>query len=233
MGSMFERTAMLLGEEKLDILKRSRVIVFGVGGVGGYAVEMLSRSGIGTIAVVDNDTVAESNLNRQIIALRSTIGRTKVDVIEGRIKDINSECRVEKYPVFYLPENSSGIDFSRYDYVIDAIDTVSAKIDLVKKAKESDVRIISSMGTGNKLDPGMLEVSDIYRTSVCPLARVMRRLCRENDIKKLKVVYSKEESKGTVIQNKSKRTPGSFACVPAAAGILIASEVIRDLLETE
>lgn len=223
---MFSRLELLVGEDALERLKNSRVIVFGAGGVGGYVIEALVRSGIGHICVVDNDVVSVSNINRQIIALQSTIGMKKVDVIKERILSINPECNVETKEMFYLPDNADKIDLSQYDYVVDAIDTITAKIELVLRCTNQNIRIISSMGTGNKLNPAMLEVSDIYKTSVCPLAKVMRHELKKRRIKRLKVVYSKEYP----VKLKS-RTPGSSAFVPSSAGLLIASEIIKDLLK--
>ena len=226
---------MLIGEDAMKRLKSSRVIVFGVGGVGGYVVEALARAGIGTIDVVDNDSVSITNLNRQIIALHSTVGRAKVQVIAERIHDINPECTVNDHEVFFLPETEDLFDFSTYDYVIDAIDTVKGKIQLVVKAEETNTPIIACMGTGNKLNPAMLEVSDINKTSVDPLARVMRRELKARGIKKLKVVYSKEEPikpeypKEMYIDGKPPRFPGSTSFVPPVAGMIIASEVVKDL----
>lgn len=235
MSDKFSRTRLLYGDEAVEKFKNSRVAVFGIGGVGGHCVEALVRSGIGCIDIIDNDTVSVTNINRQIIATTESVGKLKVDVMEERIKSINSECTVNKYPVFFLPENADTFDFSVYDYVIDCIDTVSGKLAIVKKAYDLNVFVISSMGAGNKLDPTAFEIADINKTSVCPLARVMRRLCRENGIKKLKVVYSKEEaiSPHNISDNNevtSKRvTPGSNAVVPAVAGLIIASEVLKDL----
>ena len=226
MREQFERTQLLLGEKALDLLADKRVAVFGVGGVGGYVVEALARSGIGSLDIVDNDTVALSNLNRQIIALSSTVGRYKVDVMADRIQDINPDCQVYVHKCFYLPgEAQEEFDFSAYDYVVDAIDTVSGKIGLVMQANESQVPIISSMGAGNKLNPTMFEVADLYKTSVDPLAKVMRRELKKRGIKKLKVVYSKEMP----IATNSGSLPGSCAFVPSAVGLIIASEVIKDL----
>jgi tRNA A37 threonylcarbamoyladenosine dehydratase len=213
-------------------LSNSNVAIFGIGGVGGYVSEALARSGIGAIDIIDSDKVCESNLNRQIIALKSTIGRYKVDVAEERIKDINPDCEVKTYKTFFTPENSSEFNFSKYDYVIDAIDTVSGKIELVIKCNEANTPIISSMGAGNKMHPEMFEISDIYKTSVCPLAKVMRQELKKRKIKHLKVVYSKEipiKSISTDINN--KRIPGSNAFVPPAVGLIIAGEVVRDLIE--
>ena len=194
MERQFVRTALLLGEDAIERLGKCRVAVFGIGGVGGYAVEALARSGVGKLDLIDNDTVSESNLNRQIIALHSTIGQYKVDVAAARVRDINPNCKVRTYKTFVLPETVGEFDFSQYDHVVDAIDTVSGKLALALRAQEAGVPMISSMGTGNKLDPTAFEVCDISRTSVCPLARVMRLECRKRGIKKLKVVYSKEQA---------------------------------------
>lgn len=235
MSNQFIRTQMLLGKTALDKLADSRVAVFGVGGVGGYAVEALARSGIGAIDLIDNDKVCLSNLNRQIIATHKTIGKYKVDAAEERLIDINPEIKVFKHRVFLLPENASDFDFSQYDYVIDAIDTVAGKIALAEKAQEAGVPIISSMGAGNKLNPEAFEVTDIYKTSVCPLARVMRRELKKRGIKKLKVVYSKEQAikhldiAGGENTDSRSHTPGSAAFVPSVAGLIIAGEVIKDL----
>ena len=191
---IFSRTAVLLGEEGLEKLKKARVAVFGVGGVGGYVVEALARSGVGALDLIDMDRVSESNINRQIIALHSTVGMLKTEVAGARVKDINPNICVRTHNVFYLPETASQFDFSSYDYVVDAIDTVSGKISLIERANEANVPVISSMGAGNKLDPTQFEVADISKTSVCPLARVMRRELKKRGIEHLKVVYSKEES---------------------------------------
>lgn len=225
MKEQFCRTAQLLGNENVEKLFDKHVIVFGVGGVGGYVVEALARSGIGKISIVDNDVVNESNINRQIIALHSTIGKQKVDVLKNRILDINPECQVFVYNQFFLPENSNDFDFSIYDYVVDAVDTVTAKLEIIKKSKESKVPVISSMGTGNKLNPMGFKVSDISKTKVCPLARVMRNELKKRGISKVKCVYSEENP---VIQT---QTPASVAFVPSVAGLLIASEVIKDLVK--
>ena len=228
MEGQFVRTELLYGKEAIEKLHRAHVCVFGVGGVGGYVVEALARSGVGTISVVDKDDVDLSNLNRQIIATKSTIGMEKVDAVEERIHDIFPECKVIKHKSFYLPETRGEFDFSNYDYVVDAVDTVTAKIDLIMQCDEAHVPIISAMGAGNKIHPAMMEVADIYETSVCPLAKVMRRELKKRGIKKLKVVYSKEEA----LKPKSEdgRTPGSTAFVPSVSGLIIASEVINDLL---
>lgn len=223
MKEQFSRTAQLLGNENVENLFDKHVIVFGVGGVGGYVVEAFARSGIGKISIVDNDVVNESNINRQIIALHPTVGMQKVEVLKNRILDINPECKVFVYNQFFLPENSKDFDFSIYDYVVDAVDTVTAKIEIIKKSKESNVPVISSMGTGNKLNPMGFKVSDISKTKVCPLARVMRNELKKRGISKVKCVYSEENP---VIQT---QTPASVAFVPPVAGLLIASEVVKDL----
>jgi len=223
MKEQFSRTAQLLGNENVENLFDKHVIVFGVGGVGGYVVEALARSGIGKISIVDNDVVNESNINRQIIALHSTVGMQKVEVLKNRILDINPECQVFVYNQFFLPENSKDFDFSIYDYVVDAVDTVTAKLEIIKKSKELNVPVISSMGTGNKLNPMGFKVSDISKTKVCPLARVMRNELKKRGISKVKCVYSEENP---VIQT---QTPASVAFVPPVAGLLIASEVVKDL----
>lgn len=221
---------MLLGKEAMEILARSRVAVFGVGGVGGFAVEALVRSGVGKIDIIDNDKVCLTNLNRQIIATRSSVGRYKVDVMRERILDINPDAQVEARKCFYLPETSGEFDFSEYDYVVDAVDTVTAKIALIAQAKESGTRIISSMGAGNKTDPTMFEVADIEQTSVCPLARVMRRECRRRGITGVKVVYSKEKPlRSESREAEETGVPGSIAFVPSVAGLILAGEVVRDL----
>ena len=223
MKEQFCRTAQLLGNENVEKLFDKHVIVFGVGGVGGYVVEALARSGVGKISIVDNDVVNDSNINRQIIALHSTVGMQKVEVLKNRILDINPECQVFVYNQFFLPENSKDFDFSIYDYVVDAVDTVTAKLEIIKKSKESNVPVISSMGTGNKLNPMGFKVSDISKTKVCPLARVMRNELKKRGISKVKCVYSEENP---VIQT---QTPASVAFVPSVAGLLIASEVVKDL----
>lgn len=223
MEEQFSRTIGLLGEEAVKHLQNCRVAVFGVGGVGGFAVEALVRTGVGTIDIIDKDTVCESNLNRQIIALHSTIGRDKVDVMKERILDINPNAVVNAHKCFFLPETRGLFDFSQYDYIVDAVDTVTAKLELVMAAEEAGVPIISSMGAGNKLDPTGFEVADIYKTSVCPLARVMRRELKKRDVKHLKVVYSKEEPAVR------RETPASVAFVPSVAGLIIAGEVVKDL----
>lgn len=238
MLNQFSRTELLLGKEAMKILSRAHVAVFGVGGVGGYVIEALVRSGISHIDIIDNDTVSLTNINRQIIASHSTIGKAKVDVMKERILDINPDAEVKAFKCFYLPETRNLFDFSEYDYVVDAVDTVTAKIQLILQAKEAGVPVISSMGAGNKLNPMSFEVADISQTSVCPLARVMRQECKKRGIKDVKVVYSKEkpvESKLTEEEKKSAEqkgngvAPGSCAFVPSVAGLIIASEVIKDL----
>lgn len=225
MTEQFSRTTLLVGEENIERFQRARVAVFGVGGVGGYTVEALARSGIGTLDLIDNDTVCLSNLNRQIIALHSSIGRYKVDVAKERILDINPNAEVNVYKTFFLPETAKEFDFSQYDYVVDAIDTVTGKLELAVQAQKYSVPIISAMGAGNKLNPTLFEVTDISKTSVCPLAKVMRRELKKRDIYHLKVVYSKEEPVTR------RQTPGSIAFVPSVAGLIIAGEVIKDLME--
>lgn len=235
--SAFTRTELLLGKEATGRLARSRVAIFGVGGVGGYAIEALARSGVGALDLIDHDKVVISNINRQIIATHKTIGRYKVDVMRERIADINPACAVTVYPRFYLPENGQEFDFGKYDYVVDAVDTVTAKLALVLQAGESGTPIISCMGAGNKQDPTMFEVADIYETSVCPLARVMRRELKKRGVRELKVVYSKEPplTPAAVAKedaNGRRQTPGSLAFVPSVAGLIIASEVVGDLCRT-
>ena len=227
MSEQFSRTEMLIGSENLAKLANSHVAVFGVGGVGGYAIEALVRSGIGKIDIIDNDKVSISNLNRQIIALHSTIGKYKVNVAKERISDINPNITVNAYKVFYTPETSDQFDFTKYDYIVDAIDTVSGKIELIIQANQAQTPIISSMGAGNKMNPADFEVSDIYKTSVCPLAKVMRQELKKRGIKKLKVVYSKEPP----IKQEGRRIPASNAFVASTVGLIIASEVIKDLIE--
>ena len=233
MHEEFSRSARILGEAAIDRLSRCRVAVFGVGGVGGYAVEALARSGVGTLDLIDNDAVALSNINRQIIALHSTVGRQKVDVAAERAKDINPDIIVHRHNCFFLPETADRFDFSRYDYVIDAIDTVSGKIEIILRAQAAGVPVVSAMGAGNKLDPSRFRVADIYDTKVCPLARAMRGLLKKRGVKQLKVVYSEEEAMtplGTDEEDPSKRqSPGSLAFVPSVAGLILAGEVIRDL----
>lgn len=231
MESQFSRMELLLGQEMLPVLQQAKIAVFGIGGVGGYVVEALARCGIGHFDLIDNDKVALSNLNRQIIAVHSTIGQYKVDVMKKRILDINPEADVSVHRCFFLPDQSDQFDFSEYSYIVDAIDTVTAKIELVVQAKKAGVPIISSMGAGNKLDPTCFEVTDIYKTKICPLARVMRRELKKRKIDQLKVVYSTEEAKKPQQQeeNKDRLPPGSIAFVPSVAGLIVAGEVIKDL----
>lgn len=237
MHELFSRSELLLGERAMERLKNSRVAVFGVGGVGGYAVEALARSGVGELDLIDNDVVSVSNLNRQIIALHSTIGRSKVQVAAERARDINPEITVRCHQCFFLPENADRFDFMQYDYVIDAIDTVSGKIEIVLRAQAANVPVISAMGAGNKLDPSRFEVADIYETKVCPLARAMRGLLKKKGVKKLKVVYSQEvaiKPQTPILDEASGRVlPGSVAFVPAVAGLMLAGEVIRDISGVE
>ena len=221
----------------MEKLKSARIAVFGVGGVGGYAVEALARSGLGALDLIDSDKVALSNINRQIIATSDTVGEYKVEAAKARVLIINPECKVNVYKMFYLPETADSFDFTQYDYVIDAVDTVKAKLSLIESAKVANTPIICAMGAGNKLDPTMFEVSDIYKTSVCPLARVMRTECRKRRIKSLKVVYSKEPPKRPVRpvdpDNPNRRdTPASVAFVPSVAGLIIAGEVVKYLVES-
>lgn len=236
----YSREELLIGPEGLEKLRRARVAVFGVGGVGGYVVEALARSGIGALDLFDGDRVSLTNINRQIIALESTVGKLKVEVARDRVLDIDPQCRVEARPLFFTPENAHEVDFSQYDYVADAIDTVSSKIELIRLCREAGVPVISSMGAGNKLDPTAFRVADIEKTSVCPLARVMRRELKRRGITGVKAVYSTEESlrpaaappgdtKGTA----GRPTPGSMAFVPSVAGLILAGEIVKDLLAQE
>ena len=229
----FSRTALLIGEEGLEKLKKARVAVFGVGGVGGYVVEALARSGVGALELIDKDVVSVSNINRQIIALHSTVGRLKTEVAAERARDINPDIDVTVRNVFYLPETAAEFDFSAYDYVVDAIDTVSGKIALIEQSKKANVSVISCMGAGNKLDATAFEVADITKTSVCPLARVMRRELKKRGIEHVKVVYSKEEPKESQAKDEEtgKPLPASIAFVPSVAGLILAGEVIKDLIK--
>lgn len=248
MLNQFSRTELLFGKKAMETLSKARVAIFGIGGVGGYAVEALVRSGVGEIDLIDDDKVCLTNLNRQIIATRKTVGRLKVDVMEERIHDINPDCIVHKFPCFYLPENKDEFNFDQYSYIIDAVDTVTAKISLIMEAKGKNVPIISSMGAGNKLNPAEFEVADIYKTSVCPLAKVMRRELKKREVKNLKVVYSKEKPTRPIEDmsiscrqhcicppgaahkcTERRDIPGSNAFVPPVVGLIIASEVIKDL----
>ena len=252
MLNQFSRTQLLFGEEGMKKLYQARVAVFGIGGVGGYTVEALARSGVGALDIIDDDRVCLTNVNRQIHATRKTVGQYKVDVAEARILEINPNAVVHKYKTFYAPQTAEQFDFTQYDYVVDAIDTVTGKLELVEQAQKAGVPIISSMGAGNKVDPTAFEVADIYETSVCPLARVMRRELKRRGIKKLKVVYSKEPAMtpiddmsiscrthcicppGTARKCTQRRqVPGSNAFVPAVAGLIIAGEVVKDLSKFE
>ena len=233
MSEQFSRTEALLGKEAVEKLNNARVAVFGIGGVGSYVVEALARAGVGALDLIDSDTVSEGNINRQLIALHSTVGKDKVEVAKERVLDVNPKCKVRTYKTFYLPENADSFDLSVYSYVVDAIDTVSGKISLVCGAESANVPVISSMGTGNKLDPTRFEVADIYKTSVCPLAKAVRTQLRKRGVKSLKVVYSKEEPvKIEVVGEGNRRAvPASISFVPSAAGLIIAGEVIKDLIK--
>lgn len=250
MLNQFSRTELLLGKDGIEKIASSRVAVFGIGGVGGYTVEALARSGVGTFDLIDDDKICITNINRQIYALRSTVGKYKVDVAKDRILDINPKAVVNTYKTFYTPETADEFDFSQYDYVVDAIDTVVGKLKIVEKAKEAKVPVISSMGAGNKMNPTMFEVTDIFKTSVCPLAKIMRQELKKRKIRKLKVVYSKEIPikpnddieisckkhcvcpPGTVRKCTARRQiPGSNAFVPSVVGLIIAGEVVKDLTE--
>lgn len=231
MPEQFSRTELLLGHEAMEKLAGSRVAVFGIGGVGGYVVEALARSGVGALDLIDNDKVALSNINRQIIATMKTVGMDKVDAAKERILDINPDCKVTTYKTFYMPDTADQFDFTKYDYVVDAIDTVTGKLTIIENAKKAGVPVISSMGAGNKLDASAFEVTDLYKTSVCPLAKVMRRECKKRGIRSLKVVYSKEEpvKSSAVLTEGGRNIPGSIAFAPSSAGLVIAGEVIKDL----
>lgn len=237
MDEQFARTELLIGSGGLDKLKRSRVAIFGIGGVGGYVCEALVRSGVSSFDIIDKDVVSLSNINRQIIALHSTVGRPKVDVMKERMLDINPLITVNTYKTFFLPKNADDFPFEEYDYVVDAVDTVTAKIEIIMQCKRKHVPIISSMGAGNKMRGDAFEVSDIYKTSVCPLAKVMRRELKKRGVKDLKVVYSKEEvakpastDSNTLEAKGNGYAPGSVAFVPSVAGLIIAGEVVRDLV---
>lgn len=234
MADQFSRTQLIFGEEAMKKLAGSRIAVFGIGGVGGHVVEALARSGVGALDLIDNDKISVTNINRQMVATLSSVGRYKVDVAKERIADINPECTVCTYQTFYMPETASEFDFTQYDYVVDAIDTVTGKIELIMNAQKCNTPVISSMGAGNKINPEMFEVADIYKTSVCPLARVMRTELKKRGVKKLKVVYSKENAMTPVCEtdekNEFRRTlPGSNAFVPSVAGLIIAGEIIKDI----
>ena len=251
MLNQFSRTQLLYGKEAMDHMASCRVAIFGIGGVGGYVVEALVRSGIGALDLIDDDKVCLTNINRQILATRKTVGKYKVDVAEERIKEINPDCEVRMYKTFYLPETQDQFNFADYDYVVDAIDTVTGKLAIVENAKKAGVPVISSMGAGNKTNPAAFEIADIYQTSICPLAKVMRRECRKREIDSLKVVYSKESPMrpledmsiscrqhcicppGTVRKCTERRDiPGSTAFVPSVVGLIIAGEVINDLCKS-
>lgn len=250
MSDQFARTELLLGKVAMETLKKSRVAIFGVGGVGGYVCEALARSGIGHFDLIDNDKVSLTNLNRQIIATHKTIGRNKVEVMKERILEINPDANVRIYKSFFLPENADEFPFEEYNYIVDAVDTVTAKIELVMKAEEKKIPVISSMGAGNKLDASQFKVADIYQTKVCPLAKVMRHELKKRNVKKLKVVYSEEipmqlSVNQIVVSQEEEREisveeptagkrsiPGSVAFVPSVAGLIIAGEVIKDLSKT-
>ena len=245
MINQFSRTQLLLGQENMERLSRAKVAVFGIGGVGGYVAEALARSGVGSLVLVDNDTVCLSNINRQIIATHKTLGSYKTEVMKERILDINPQARVEVRNCFYLPENAHEFDFSEYSYVVDAVDTVTAKLEIILRAQQCGVPVISSMGAGNKLDPTRFQVDDIYKTTMCPLAKVMRRELKKRGVKKLKVVYSAEKpiqpgyaeeeygagEAGPQKEGAASRrsTPGSVAFVPSVAGLILAGEVVKDL----
>lgn len=230
MKKTLERTALIYGKETLEALENKKVMVVGLGGVGGYVVEALTRMGIGHFILIDHDVVSESNINRQLIATYQTLGQKKIDAMKERMLTIQPEVDVKTLDRFVLPENIDSIDFEGVDYIVDAIDCVTAKIALILKAKELNIPIISSMGTGNKVNPALLEITDIYKTSMCPLAKVMRHELKKRGIKKLKVLYSKEEQQKNVIVDGKKRAPGSTPFVPSSAGLLIASEVTADLI---
>lgn len=233
MANPFERTELLLGKDCIEKLTKCHVIIFGIGGVGGYVVEALVRSGIGAIDIVDNDKICTSNINRQIYATTKTVGLYKVDVAKQRILEINPEIKVNTFQTFYCAQNANEFDFSKYDYIVDAIDTVSAKLSLIEEAKKYNVPIICAMGAGNKMNPTEFEVADISQTSVCPLARVIRTELKKRNIKNVKVVYSKEKpiKPLTKNENNSKPIPASNAFVPSVVGFIIASEVVKDLIE--
>lgn len=230
--SKFERTISLIGEEKFNKLKNTKILIFGIGGVGGYTVEALVRSGIENFCLVDGDCVSESNINRQIIATIKTVGRPKVDVMKERILEINPDAKVETKNMFYLPENSHEIDFEKYDYIIDAIDTITAKLDIIMQAKKHNKKIISAMGAGNKMNACGFIVADIFDTKVCPLAKVMRKELKDRGVTNLKVVYSEEKPYTTTLNENGKRIPSSNSYVPGMAGLTLAGEVIQDIINT-
>lgn len=230
--SRLQRTELLIGTENIKILEHSHVAVFGLGGVGGYAVEGLVRAGIGEITLIDCDVFSETNLNRQLYATVETVGRPKTEVTKERITAVAPECKVHTIDLFYTPENADQIDLSQFDYIIDAIDTMTSKIHLICRAKEENIPIISSMGTGNKTDPTKLKVTDLYKTQGCPMARILRRELKQRNVPKLKVVYSEEEPKKAVVPDESstRHAPGSIVFVPACAGLILASETVKDLI---
>lgn len=233
MENRFERTELLLGKDAMDILEKSHVAIFGIGGVGGYVCEALARSGVGHFDLIDNDTVSITNINRQIIALDSTVGKAKTEVMKERILQINPKAEVNIHNCFYLPDTRDQFDFTKYDYVVDAVDTVTAKIDIIMACDQYHIPIISAMGAGNKLNPAAMEVADIYQTSMCPLAKVMRRELKKRGIKRLKVVYSKEKPLVPASNGEKKGNapvPGSVSFVPSVTGLIMASEVIKDLI---
>ena len=237
MIEQFSRTEILLGEAAMERLYRARVAVFGIGGVGGYTVEALARCGVGQLDLIDSDAVSVSNINRQILATHSTVGRLKVDAARDRVLDINPDCVVRTYPIFYLPDTAEQFDFAQYDYIVDCIDTVTGKLQLVERAVAVGTPIICSMGTGNKLDPAAFQVADISKTSMCPLARIMRKELKKRGINHLKVVYSQEEAMTPVGTEEEcarlgkRQIPGSVAFVPGTAGLILAGEVIKDLIK--
>ena len=237
MSEQFSRTEILLGKEAVAKLQQARVAVFGVGGVGGYTVEALARCGVGQLDLIDSDTVSISNINRQILATHSTVGMLKVDAAKNRVLDINPDCNVRTYPIFYLPETAEQFDFTQYDYIVDCIDTVTGKLQLVERAVAAGTPIICSMGTGNKLDPSAFMVSDISKTSMCPLARIMRKELKKRGINHLKVVYSQEEAltpdvdPEELARTGKRQIPGSVAFVPGAAGLILAGDVVKDLIK--
>jgi len=237
MKEQFSRTQILLGEAAVEKLKHARVAVFGIGGVGGYTVEALARCGVGNLDLIDSDTVSVSNINRQILATHSTVGMLKVEAAKARILDINPDCNVRTYPIFYLPDTAEQFDFTAYDYIVDAIDTVTGKLQLAERAVAAGTPIICSMGTGNKLDPAAFMVSDISKTSMCPLARIMRKELKKRGISHLKVVYSQEEAltpevdPEELVRTGKRQIPGSVAFVPGAAGLILAGEVVKDLIK--
>ncbi len=233
MEERLKRTALLLGDTSMEKLKKSHVAIFGIGGVGGYVAEALARSGVGELTLIDNDKISESNINRQIIALEDTVGKQKVQVMKERILKINEGIKVNAKTLFYMPDEENKIDFGSFSYIVDAIDTVTAKIGLVMEAEKNNIPIISSMGTGNKLDPSLFKISDIYKTKVCPLAKVMRYELKKRGVKKLKVVYSEEEPLKAGVKEGSRNVPGSTAFCPGAAGLIIASAVVIDIVKKD